>query len=228
MVSYPAKIINSIRKDGLYTTFVLIKIRFDSFFELIFPGHYYKGRIGIRSIQSKLTKEEIDRLYKWNEYLEILMWSGGPLTELSLNGFKQQLDRQRRLPQINQRVFYIVLRSGEIIGKIGLYKINWQNFEGEMGVYLDPKYWGQQYGREALDLLIQYTFRKTPLKRIYLGTFAENIRAQKSFSACGFRYVKNEKRYNPIMRKIFDGVEMEITLSDYLNRLKTYDSKINK
>jgi RimJ/RimL family protein N-acetyltransferase len=98
--------------------------------------------------------------------------------------------------------------------------------EAELGIFLDQLYWGRRYGRDAVKLLVRYTFGKTSINRIHLGTFKENIRAQRSFAACGFRMVGVSGRYNPILDKYMDGIEMEIKRQDFISNAQQTNSLI--
>ena len=71
---------------------------------------------------------------------------------------------------------------------------------------------------EAIRLLEWYAFSKTPIDRIFLGTFKENVRAQRSFAACGLRIVGSAGRLNPVSGEYIEGVKMEITRADYLSQ----------
>jgi RimJ/RimL family protein N-acetyltransferase len=84
-----------------------------------------------------------------------------------------------------------------------------------MGVFLDKKYWGKQYGREALKILERHIFTETPINRIYLLTLKDNLRAQRSFAACGFRTVGVARRYLPSMGEYVDHIQMDITRQDF-------------
>jgi RimJ/RimL family protein N-acetyltransferase len=108
-----------------------------------------------------------------------------------------------------------VTRAGEVIGKIGLYDIDWAKREGERGVILEKPYWSQQYGREASRLFISYMVAKTSIDRIRADTFKANLRAQRAAAAGGFRIIGTETCYNPILNEHVEGVVMEDTRQDY-------------
>jgi RimJ/RimL family protein N-acetyltransferase len=169
----------------------------------------------LRPVKSSLKDAEIEQDYRWSRDEDIVrLWGGAP-TELSLDEFRNQLRRERWHPQSDQRSFYVVTHAGELIGRIRLYSIDWTKGEGEMGVFLDKEHWGKQYGREALKLLEQYIFTETPINRIYLLTFKDNVRAQRSFIACGFRAVGVARRYLPSLGEYVEHVQMEITRQDF-------------
>jgi RimJ/RimL family protein N-acetyltransferase len=205
----------SIRERGIQTTISLILFRVKLILDLFMPRTIWGERVGLRPINCSLPKDEVELVYKWSCDREILRWSAGAPTNLSFAEFHNQLKRQRWHPQSDQQVFYVVLSTGKLIGKIGLYSIDWTQRQGEFGIFLDQKYWGKQYGRDATKILIRYVFTKTMINRIYLGTFKENLRAQRSFTACGFKVIGMADRYNSIIDKNEEGIVMEVLRKDF-------------
>lgn len=102
----------------------------------------------------------------------------------------------------------------------------------EYGISIgDKKYWGQGYGTEAGQLIIDYGFKKMKLHRIHLNFIAYNFRGAKSYQKLGF---KNEGIFREhIYRDGYwhDQVHMGLLKKDYLsagrqdlkkNKIKSY------
>ncbi len=173
-------------------------------------------RVGLKPFQSPLTDAEIARIYAWSRDDQLVRWSGGSLTDLSLREFSERLRNDSHQLNPNRETFLITTRAGELIGRIGCFALDWQTREGELGVIIGEKnYWGAGYGREAVRTLLHYLFETTPLERIYLFTFQDNARAQKAFAACGFRVLGTARRFMPDLGD-FDGIEMEITRAEFM------------
>lgn len=215
MIDRISRTFTSTRELGLQATFELMLLKFHSVLELFFPRMIWGDHVGLRSVKSPLTDAEVEQIYGWSIDDEILRWSGGTRSELSLEEFRNRMRHDRWKPQSGQRLFYIVAKTGELIGRVGLFTIDWMRLEGEFGISIDKNYWGKHIGREATSLLIQYVFTKTPIKRIYLGTFQDNVRAQHSFMASGFRVTGTTSRFLPHEDRYVDGFEMEITRQDF-------------
>ena len=213
-----------IRTLGLHATLELIMVRVRSFFDLIFPVVIWGERIGLRSVKSPLTNSEVEQIYGWSRDEQVLRWSGGIRSELSLPEFRDQIRRERWHPESNQRLFYIVTKDEGVVGRVGLYTIDWLKQEGEFGISIDKNYWDKRYGREATDMLIRYIFARTPIRRIYLGTFKDNIRAQRSFAASGFRVTGTIERFLPSEGRQVTGVAMEITPLDLTKHITMTES----
>ena len=213
-MNYINRLFAILRNRGLRTTFVLVKIKLKSILELLIPQTIWGDRVGLRSVKQSLTDAEIEQIYAWSRDEEELRWTGGVSSTLTLQEFRNRIRHERWRPQSNQILFYIVEKSGELLGRAGLYTIDWNKFEGEFGITIDKVYWNKRYGREATKLFIQYVFQKTPIKRIYLGTYKENLRAQHSFAASGFRTIGSIRRFDPRVGKNVEGIQMEITPLD--------------
>ena len=209
------KVLSSIRNRGLNTTLVLAAMRIKVILELPIPWTIWGDRVGLRSVKSTLTVAELEQVHKWSRDEQVLQWSGSTPIQLTLDEFHNQLRRERWHPQFNQRVFYIVTRTDELIGRVGLFTIDWGKLEGELGILIAKEYWNKQYGRDAIKVILRYIWSETPLQRIYLNTATENVRAQRSFAACGFCKVGMGRRYLPAKGEyISEGVEMEILRRD--------------
>jgi RimJ/RimL family protein N-acetyltransferase len=175
-------------------------------------------RIGLQPFEDDLTNEQVERVYHWSCDTELLALSGGTPLEISLPEFRDQLRSDRSYGPSNRRSFFIVTRSGELIGRIGCFAIDWNTREGELGIVIgEHAFWGQGYGRDAIMTLLRHLFHITTLERINLFTFQDNARAQRCFAACGFRALGTTRRFSPDIGE-FDGVEMEITRREFLER----------
>lgn len=78
--------------------------------------------------------------------------------------------------------------NGETCGLIGLLNIDKKNKEAEYYICIDHNYSGKGIGTIASKLLIDYTFSKLNINKIYLYTESGNIPAQSLFKKIGFIY----------------------------------------
>jgi RimJ/RimL family protein N-acetyltransferase len=193
------------------------------------------NQIGLRPFEYELTKDEMQRVYRWSRDEHVLRLSGGSPTDLTFAEFSERFASDHRNSMNNRRMFFIVKRpddsespntprGGELIGRIGIFAIDWDKREGELGVVIgETSEWNKGYGREAVTLLLYNLFRTTPLQRINLYTYPDNLRAQRSFAACGFRTIGSSRRFSPDLGE-YDGVEMEITRHEFFERANTRSS----
>jgi RimJ/RimL family protein N-acetyltransferase len=187
-------------------------------------------KIGLRPFEDPLTDQEIERVYRWSSDADVLRWSGGTPTDLTLAEFRERLRSDHTITPTNRRSFFVVTRSGELIGRIGCFAIDWALRHGELGIVIGERdYWGKEYGRDAVVTLLRHLFSTTLLETINLFTFPENLRAQRSFAASGFRTLGKARRFSPDLGE-YDGLEMEITRREFLQRAvrtKAFSTKIS-
>jgi RimJ/RimL family protein N-acetyltransferase len=178
-----------------------------------------RGRLtALRPFEDFLTDSEIAQVYRWSRDTEILRWSGGTPTELTLVEFRDRLRRDRHLAPPDRLAFLIMTHRGDLIGRIGCFAIDWDRKQAELGIVIaESTYWGRGYGRDAVKTLLRHVFETTPIETVNLFTFSDNVRAQRCFTACGFRTLGNARRFSPDVGE-FDGVEMEITRSEFLEQ----------
>lgn len=71
--------------------------------------------------------------------------------------------------------------------------MNRKGDEAEWGIVMTYKMQNKGYGTEALRRAIAYGFGELGLRRIYLGVYADNLRAVHVYEKCGFReYDRND------------------------------------
>lgn len=174
-------------------------------------------RVGLKPFEEPLTDDEVERIYRWSSDEDVLSLSGGVPTELTLDEFRNRLRSESAYGSDNRRAFLIITRTGEAIGRIGVFAIDWAHHQGELGIVIGERdYWGKRYGRDAILTLLRHLFQTTSLDTINLFTFTDNIRAQKAFAACGFRVVGTGRQFSPDIGE-YEGIEMEITRREYLD-----------
>lgn len=77
-------------------------------------------------------------------------------------------------------------RSGDVVGGIGLQKIDWSARHAEVGYWLGRPYWRMGYGSEMLTAVLDLSFRRAGLHRIEAGIFAGNRRSEQLLLRQGF------------------------------------------
>jgi RimJ/RimL family protein N-acetyltransferase len=86
----------------------------------------------------------------------------------------------------------IALKSGQPIG-CGGYRNFVEGHSAELSLILgEPEVWGKGYGREALDLMVEYGFKDLGLGEIWLIVRADNEKGVRLFGKSGFRICEGE------------------------------------
>ena len=75
----------------------------------------------------------------------------------------------------------------KLIGMMNLVKIDRKNKNAEIGFWLTRKYQGKGLTKEALNLILNFGFKKLKLKRIEARVFHKNKPAQKLLEKTGFK-----------------------------------------
>lgn len=177
----------------------------------------YGEKVVLRRFEERMSEAEMTRLYEWSRDLELLRWSGGTATDLTISEFREHLRGERLYGPSNRRMFLVFTAdTRELIGRLGVFAIDWNTRQAELGVVIgEQSYWGRGYGRDAMRTLLRHLFSSSSLNSIYLYTFAENIRAQRAFTAVGFRVTERARRFTPDVGE-FDSVRMEITRAEFV------------
>lgn len=97
-----------------------------------------------------------------------------------LNGVKEDQDAN---------LFGIELTaSGQFIGTIAVYGVNWKNSTCQIGVALGADFQGKGYGTEAMRLLVDFIFSYMHINKVKLQVFSYNEQAIASYKKCGFTH----------------------------------------
>lgn len=142
------------------------------------------SRVQLRGI----TREDLPRLHTFNNELEVELAGGGdPPEPQSITRLEKEFDQQESGGGRDGPRFAIEL-NGEMIGHCGLFNLSTTSRTCELGITIgDVNLWGQGYGRESLELLINYAFRYLNYRKVWLHVHAANGRAITAYGACGFQ-----------------------------------------
>jgi len=88
----------------------------------------------------------------------------------------------------------------------------------------DREYWNKGYGREAINLLLDYGFHYLNGRRVALTTHAKNLKAIRSYLACGFVEEGRPRKAVWIEGEYTDLVEMSILREEWLKLKRNQDS----
>jgi RimJ/RimL family protein N-acetyltransferase len=91
-------------------------------------------------------------------------------------------------------LFGICLRSGEIIGVMGLHEIRAYR-RAELGYWFGKAYWGQGYATEAAQAVTDWGFTTLPLDRIHAACYAPNIASARIMQKIGMTYEGTQRNH---------------------------------
>ncbi|MGE0600180.1 MAG: GNAT family N-acetyltransferase [Dehalococcoidia bacterium] len=130
-------------------------------------------------------------LEKYGEYLNdvelLLLSSDEAPMPMEQDRLIKQFERHIEQPRSSMIWFGIEVQGGRFIGQCILHHIDQMARTCELGITIgDRDYMNQKYGRDAVSLLVRYAFRLLNMRKVWLTTNGTNLRAQRSFAACGF------------------------------------------
>lgn len=143
----------------------------------------YGDRVTLRPMR----RDDLERQWRFNNDVEFELLGGGdPPYPQSFERLQAEFDEQVSKGGRNGPDFAIEA-EGTYIGSCGLFNLDDVAGTAELGIGIgDPAYRGKGYGREALDLLLDYGFRLRNLRRIWLRVNGDNERAIRTYRAAGF------------------------------------------
>lgn len=115
---------------------------------------------------------------------------------------------------------YVIYHKNDkkVIGNIGINNIKTKSKEGEIGICINPKYWGNDYATELTITTLVTGFELLDLDRLIALTYSENKYTPKSLNNLGFKYVQT---YKP-KRNLQVSHRFELTKENYLELKKEY------
>ena len=140
-------------------------------------------RVWLRGIR----RDDLARLSEFNNDLAVELAGGGdPPIPQALARLEAEYDQEvvrggRDGPR------FAIEADGKLIGQCALFNVNATAQTCELGITIgDKEYWGRGYGRESINLLVEYAFRYHNYRKVWLQVHAGNERAMRAYRACGF------------------------------------------
>ena len=169
---------------------------------------YFKKILGRRIYLSPIDKNDYLKYTHWVNDMDVSI--GCSLATLLINeeGEKIALERLTKEPYN----FAIVTNNeNKLIGNLGFVRLDYINRVGELGIFIgDKNYWNNGYGKEAIELLIDFGFNILNLNNINLKVFSFNHQAIKCYKKIGFREAGRLREAKIIGSQRFDEITMDL------------------
>ena len=129
--------------------------------------------------------EDYPALNRWSNDVEVEVLGGGdPPAPHPLADTKALLER---LAAERDSANFMIEADGAVIGTCGLFRFDHTARVAELGITIGERaYWGRGYGRDAVELLVDFGFRQRNLHKIVLTVTASNERAIRAYRSAGF------------------------------------------
>lgn len=103
------------------------------------------------------------------------------------------LDEEREFLRLNSQkrkakteFNFSILYSGKHVGAVGVRVSQFRPYIGEVGFFLDERYWGNGIATHALRKLEEFIIEKTNLSRIEMRMAIENKASERVAIKCGY------------------------------------------
>jgi RimJ/RimL family protein N-acetyltransferase len=180
-----------------------------------------------------IERADLPRWCQFNNDTEVELASGGdPPTPQSLARLEAEFEQNIGRGGKDGMTFAIEAHArptsddpaappppGIFIGQCALFNVNDTAHTCELGIIIgDKAYWGRSYGREAVRLLLDYAFRLRNFHKVFLTVQANNMRAIRSYEACGFAEEGRLRQHVWSNGQYFDLVYMGILREEWRAR----------
>lgn len=182
---------------------------------------YFKKLIGDRIYLSPRNSQDVETFTKWLNDFQVTDYIDRSGSIVTLEGEKQYLEQTE---SEQKRQFVIVtLDKDEMIGTVGLERINYINRYATLGVFIgEEAYRNGGYGTEAINMILDYGFNYLNLNSIQLDVFAFNERAIACYKKCGFKEMGRRRQATFVNGKYYDTIQMDILKEEFKQAGKEY------
>lgn len=131
-----------------------------------------------------LYKEDEILILKWKENTNLRDMIG---TIFPINELEHQKWFENKMFDKNGRIFIMEENKEKTIGLVGFNQIDWINRNAELFIFIgDNQYRGKGYGKQALQILLDFAKENLNLLMVYLKVFSFNDTAITLYKKSGF------------------------------------------
>lgn len=161
-----------------------------------------------------VEREDLKKLQELERNVDLVLLGQGEWQPVPLAYWEKQYDKDA--DQRDGVNWFLIEADEKPIGTVGLHHIERRDGTAAVGIsILDPDYLGRGYGRDALMLLLDWSFRIQNYRRIWLDTLGTNERAIRSYRACGFVEEGRWREHYYYNGAYVDGVSMGLLRSEW-------------
>jgi len=169
---------------------------------------YFKKIEGEKVYLSPINLDDYELYVKWLNNPRITQYLDCNDSLITLSKEKELLEKIA-----NEEFSFAIIKKEDdtLLGNVGVTKIDYKNGRATLGIFIgDEDNLSKGYGSEAIKLLIDFAFKEIRLHNIALTVLANNPRAIKAYTKCGF--VEYGRRHEAIYHngEYIDLIYMEI------------------
>lgn len=174
---------------------------------------YYKKLVGVKVYLSPIDKNDYIKYTEWVNDMDV---AAGMIFASKLIDEESEKNVLERLIKTEFNFAIIDIAKDEVIGNTGFPGIDYINHSGEAGIFIGNKsYWGNGYGTEALNLLLDFGFNILNLNSIHLKVYSYNNPAIRCYKKVGFKEAGRLRETKIITGQKYDEVFMDILANEF-------------
>ena len=176
---------------------------------------YYKKFIGERVYLSPMNIDDVNKYVEWIS--DPLVSDGMGSSSNLLNIFSEKEFLTNALKNGDKCFAIVLLENDKLLGNCSIYIKDKMRFSGEIGIFIgDSNYRCNGYGKEALNLLLDYGFNYLNLDNIYLEVISFNEIAINCYKNVAFRETYRYRENYFLNGKYYDTIYMKILKSEFI------------
>lgn len=106
----------------------------------------------------------------------------------TVDNFRDYIRNCQQLYAEGKEVSFVIMKTGNVIGRVGIHHINQANANGEIGYWLTQHATGKGIITNSCRIMIAYGFEKMDLHRIVIKAATDNIQSRKIPENLGFTF----------------------------------------
>lgn len=172
------------------------------------------------------SKRLILRTVKLSDAYDYTRWFNDEKV-IKFMGFQNRISLKVEQEKLKERlksktkVIFTVILKNKNIGFISFDIFSSGNYANIGGAIGEKDEWGNGYGREAFETVIDYLFKKMKMNRVQLEVYEDNKRAYKVYKRIGFKKegVRRECHWNLITKKYDNDIMMSILKREWKKKV---------
>ncbi len=144
-------------------------------------------RVNLRAVE----REDAPALHRWLNDPRVMRFWGSPAHTVSRAEIQRRIEDWLDREAVLARPACLVIETleGEAIGHVVIGEERAEVRSAELSIMIgEPDCWGQGYGTDALDTLLDACFDAWNLHRVWVRSEANNTRAHRLYRRCGFAH----------------------------------------
>jgi RimJ/RimL family protein N-acetyltransferase len=171
---------------------------------------------GEKVLLRAVEREDLKILHNLERDLELVLLADGTWQPVPLATWEKDFEKH---VEDEDRAWFVIEADGKVIGSTGLHHRERRLGSSAFGISIhDRDYLGKGYGRDAIDVLLNWAFQIQNYRRIWLETWAINERAIRCYRGLGFVEEGRLREQGYYNGNYFDVVLMGMLRSEWAAR----------